>query len=168
MKTTDLLWILAYPIYQLIGTFRHEASHALAAMAEGAKIAEFVFWPTEGYWGYVSYVGPVTWITTAAPYMCDFLTFVMFFAVCMLVRFKRRWIWLNCIAIGIISPLVNSIHNYRLGLRGPNDVGELLEVLPGNFVHGYFWLTISVYLVGLVIVFTLSRTATTQPLRLRT
>ena len=139
MKITDLLWILAYPIYQLLGTFRHEASHALVAMAEGAKITEFVFWPTEGYWGYVRWEGSVTSATTGAPYLCDLLTFVVFFAVCMLVRFDRRWIWLNLIAVGVISPLVNSIPNYRLGLSGPNDVGKLLESLPENIVHGYFW-----------------------------
>ena len=167
MKITDLLWILAYPIYQLLGTFRHEASHALVAMAEGAKITEFVFWPTEGDWGYVRWEGSVTSATTGAPYLCDLLTFVVFFAVCMLVRFDRRWIWLNLIAVGVISPLVNSIHNYRLGLSGPNDVGKLLESLPENIVHGYFWLTISVYVVGLVIVFSLSRTATSQPLHLQ-
>ena len=85
----------------------------------------------------------------------------------MLICFKRRWIWLNLIAIGIISPLVNSIHNYRGGLEGPNDVGRLLKLWPDNIVHGYFWLTISLYLVGLVIVFSLSRTATSQPLHLQ-
>ncbi len=34
-------------------------------------------------------------------------------------------------------------------------------MLPDDIVHGYFWLTISVYLVGLVIVFSLSRTVRT-------
>jgi hypothetical protein len=90
--------------------------------------------------------------------LCDFLTFTVFFVICMLVHFNRRWIWLNLIAIGIISPLVNSIHNYRSGLSKLNDVGELMVSLTENIVHGYFWLTISVYVVGLVIVFSLSRT----------
>ena len=80
----------------------------------------------------------------------------------MLVLFKKRWVWLNLIAIGIISPLVNSYYNYTGGLRGPNDVGELLNMLPEGIVHGYFWLTISLYLVGLVVVFSLSRTARVQ------
>lgn len=162
IKLTDLIWILAYPVYQLLGTFRHEASHALAAILEGHRITEFVFWPTQGYWGYVDWDGPVTAVSLAAPYLCDFLTFSVIFAVCMLVRFNRRWIWLNLIAIGIISPLVNSIHNYRNGLTDPNDVGRLIKMLPEDMVHGYFWLTISVYLVGLVIVFSLSRTARAQ------
>jgi hypothetical protein len=97
-----------------------------------------------------------------APYLCDFLTFTLFFVVCMLVFFKRRWIWLNLIALGIISPLVNSYYNYTGGLRGPNDVGKLLKMLPDGIVHGYFWWTISAYAVGLVVVFSLSRTAVTQ------
>lgn len=80
----------------------------------------------------------------------------------MLVLFKRRWVWLNLIALGVISPLVNSFYNYRGGLQGPNDVSWLLQVLPEGIVHGYFWLTISTYLVGLVLVFSLSRTARTQ------
>ena len=162
MKIKDLLWILAYPIYQLLGTFRHEASHAMAAMLEGYRITEFVFWPTKGYWGYVNWDGPASAASLGAPYLCDYLTFTLFFAVSMLICFNRRWVWINLIAIGIISPLVNSIHNYREGLRGPNDVGRLLELLPENLVHGYFWLTISLYLVGLVVVFSLSRTVRAQ------
>ena len=31
LKREDLLWLLAYPLYQIIGTIRHEASHALLA-----------------------------------------------------------------------------------------------------------------------------------------
>ncbi len=134
----------------------------MAAILEGARVTEFVFWPTKGYWGYVRWDGPASAATFGAPYLCDFLTFVLFLSVCMLVLFKKRWIWLNGIALGILSPLVNSFHNYRGGLRGPNDVGRLLKLLPENIVHGYFWVTISVYLVGLVIVFTLSRTVRTQ------
>jgi hypothetical protein len=134
----------------------------VAAMLEGYRVTEFVFWPTKGYWGYVNWDGPTSTAALGAPYLCDFLTFTLFFAVCMLVCFKKRWIWLNLIAIGIISPLVNSIHNYRGGLRGPNDVGRLFKMLPEKMIHGYFWLTISVYLVGLVIVFSLSRTVRTQ------
>ena len=142
-----------------MGTLRHEASHAIAAILEGYRVTEFVFWPTPGYWGYVNWEGPITAANIGAPYLCDLLTFGLFFVVCMLILFKRRWVWLNLIALGIISPLINSFYNYRGGLRGPNDVGRLLELLPEGIVHGYFWLTISTYLVGLVIIFSMSRTA---------
>lgn len=79
-----------------------------------------------------------------------------------MVYFKRRWVWLNLVVLGVISPLFNSYHNYSIGLEKLNDVGRLLEFLPAGIVHGYFWLTMSAYLVGLVIVFTLSRTARTK------
>ena len=167
MKIIDLLWILAYPVYQLIGTLRHEASHALVALLEGARVTEFVFWPTEGYWGYVIWEGPVTSANLGAPYVCDLLTFGLFFVLCMLARFKRRWIWLNAVVVGMISPLVNSVYNYRGGLDGPNDVGKLLESITPIFVHAYFWFTLSIYLVGLVFVFNRSRTVRTQPGRVR-
>jgi hypothetical protein len=160
LKRKDLWWILAYPLYQLIGTLRHEASHALAAVMQGARITEFVIWPTRGRWGYVNWEGSVTPAVMAAPYICDLLTFLVFFLVCMVIRFdKRRWIWLNGIALGIISPLVNSAYNYWGGLRGPNDVGKLFETMNPAMVHGYFWLTIGVYLAGLFLTFTESRMA---------
>lgn len=162
MKITDLLWILAYPVYQLTGTLRHEASHALVALLEGAKVTEFVFWPTRGYWGYVIWEGPVTSATIGAPYVCDLMTFGLFFVLCMTARFKRRWVWLNAVVLGMISPLINSVYNYWRGLRGPNDVGKLLESLPPLFIHAYFWFTMVFYLVGLILVFKWSRTARTQ------
>ena len=58
MKRKDLLWGPAYPVYQIIGTIRHEGSHALAATAEGARVTNFVFWPSfdlGGFqWGYAA------------------------------------------------------------------------------------------------------------------
>ena len=88
-----MLWILAYPLYQLIGTFRHEASHAVVAVMQGARITEFVIWPAQGYWGHVNWEGTTTIAATAAPYICDLLTFLVFFPGCMLARpGKRRWI----------------------------------------------------------------------------
>jgi len=32
LQKRDLLWILAYPIYQIIGTIRHEGSHLLLCL----------------------------------------------------------------------------------------------------------------------------------------
>ncbi len=58
MRRADLLLALAYPLYQIVGTLRHEASHAAIARLEGTPIERFVFWPTirDGLgfsWGYV-------------------------------------------------------------------------------------------------------------------
>jgi hypothetical protein len=157
MKKTDLLWVLAYPLYQLIGTFRHEGAHALFAWLEGAHIQEFVFWPsihdTRGFrWGYVMWEGDTTWLSTAAPYFMDLLTFLLFFWVCMRTHFKHRWLWVNAIAIGLLSPFINSAYNYWAGLDSLNDVGKLLRDLPPLSVHLYFIVTLAGYLVGMVVV----------------
>jgi len=163
LQKRDLLWILAYPIYQIIGTIRHEGSHALVALMEGARVTEFVFWPSFTkygfYWGYVRITGSTGLVFLAAPYLVDLITFAVFFCVCMLLLIRRKWIWLNLVIIGMISPFANSLYNY-LSSPGPNtDVGRLLEILPSVVVHGYFLLTLSVYVLGIFLVFRFSRTA---------
>ena len=149
----DLLWILAYPLYQLLGTFRHEASHAVAAVLQGATLERFVFWPTwtesTFRWGYVSWSGHTNWVTIAAPYLCDLATFVLFFVICRRLRLRRHWVWVNLLAIGLVSPLVNSGYNYLNGLRGGGDVATLLQSLPPLGLHAYFVVTLAVYALGL-------------------
>jgi len=159
MKRKDLWWLLAYPAYQLIGTIRHEASHAIAAWIQGATITEFVFWPTQRGWGYVTWQGPVTNGVTAAPYLSDLLTFALGFTVSMAFVFSyKRWIWLNLVVLGTLSPLINSAYNYWGGLRGSdNDVGKLLEAMHPTLIHGYFLVTIAVYALGIFLVFTSSK-----------
>jgi hypothetical protein len=157
LKKADLLWLLALPLYLLIGTLRHEASHALVGWLEGATITEFVFWPTTHrgrlLWGYVSFSGSTSWLTTAAPYVVDLLTFGLFFWLCARYPFQRRWLWLNAVIIGIISPLVNSAYNYQNAFRGIGDIGRLLDVLPPTAVHAYMIGTIALYAIGLWLVF---------------
>jgi hypothetical protein len=153
LRRGDLVWILAYPLYQLIGTFRHEASHALVAFLQGARIREFVFWPAStgsGFsWGYVSWSGPTTWMATAAPYLGDLVAFALFFRVCARVKLRSHWVWVNVVIVGMISPLVNSAYNYLNGLRGRGDVASLLQELPNPAVHTYFVVTLLVYLAAL-------------------
>jgi len=154
MKKKDFLWFLAYPIYQIIGTFRHEGSHALAAMAEGAGIKKFVFWPNfdlgRFQWGYVSWEGYTTWFTTAAPYFCDLLIFFVALLIILVAKPKPRWLWLNIAIIGGLSPLVNSAFNYIAGVAGRpgTDVGKLLSNLDPIAVHLYFALTLLFYAWG--------------------
>ena len=159
MRRKDWWWLLAYPCYQLLGTLRHEASHALLAWWQGFQITEFVFWPTTAYWGYVNWDGPVTTEILLAPYLVDLFTFLISFIVGMKSHFSRRWIWLNLIILGLISPLVNSAYNYLGGLQSANDVGKLLERVTPLFIHGYFGVTLSLYCVGLILVFTRSKVA---------
>lgn len=153
LRWRDLLWILAYPLYQLIGTFRHEASHAFVAVLQGARIREFVFWPTSTgsnfSWGYVSWSGSTDWVATAAPYLCDVATFAALFVVCTRLRFRRHWVWVNLVAVGLVSPLVNSAYNYVTGLRGRGDVAALLGELWSPGVHCLFAVTLLGYLAAL-------------------
>jgi hypothetical protein len=154
MKRRDLLWGLAYPAYQIIGIFRHEGSHALAAMAEGATVKKFVFWPNfdrgSFIWGYVNWSGPTTWFTTAAPYFCDLITFFIALLIILGVKPQRRWLWFNILVIGMLSSLVNSAYNYSGGLAGSfNDVGELLYELNPVAVHLYFVITLLFYAWGI-------------------
>ncbi|MBN2046015.1 MAG: hypothetical protein JW757_13415 [Anaerolineales bacterium] len=162
MKKRDLFWLLAVPIYLILGTIRHEAAHALTAWQQGAEITEFVFLPgfrgDQFYFGYVSWIGGETnTLVTAAPYLLDLLTFGVFFLFCHWGKLKRHWLWLNLVIIGIISPLINSGYQYLkpgLGMRG--DIGWLLERWPTPWVHGYMISTIALYLTGLLLVFTTS------------
>jgi hypothetical protein len=166
-RRRDWLWLLAYPIYQTIGTIRHELGHALVALAMGGQITEFVFFPGfrngQLYFGYVRYTGASHWLITAGPYLLDLLTFLVFFAICMQLPFKRRWLWLNLVIFGIVSPLVNSAYQYLKPLWGSyGDVHNLFSELPGGLLHLYFILTITLYLAGLALVFRRSRHSTSQ------
>ncbi len=166
LRFSDLLWLLAYPVYQILGTLRHEGSHAIAAILQGAKITEFVFWPTMRerglYWGYINYQEETNWLVLAAPYFVDLMTFVLFFAICMRVRFRRKWIWLNLIIIGMISPLVNSLYNYWGSKNRYNDVGRLFADLPWGIIHGYFILTLIFYVIGIWVTFRRSKSVLMQ------
>ena len=157
LKKVDFLWLLASPLYLLIGTLRHEASHALVSWLEGATITEFVFWPTTHrgrlLWGYVRFSGSTSWLTTAAPYFVDLLTFGLLFWLCTRFHFGRRWLWLNAVIIGLISPLVNSTYNYQNAFQGAGDIGRLLDILPPPAVHAYMIGTIALYVIGLWLVF---------------
>lgn len=165
LRKTDFLWLLLWPLYQAIGTLRHEGSHALMALAQGARIQEFVFLPSISedaglLWGYVSWEGSTTWLTTAAPYLTDLLTYLVFFVICYCVVRIPRWLWLNLIIVGLISPLVDSLYNYQGGFWRPaSDVARLLDVLPPLAVHLYFVATLLLYTAGLPVVFKHARMA---------
>lgn len=162
-RKLDLFWILACPLYLVLGIIRHEGSHVLAAVGEGATITEFNFIPSVRpdavfVWGYVLVDGDVSWLTGAAPYFCDLLTFLAVFPLCQFVVFKRRWIWLNLVILGILSPFVNSLNNYITGYTRGGDVGYLRQVMGSIAVDAYFSVTIGAYLIGLFVVLCYSKT----------
>ena len=153
-QKTDWWWLLGYPIYQVVGTMRHEASHALVAWLEGAQIVKIVLLPSwmegKGFaWGYVRWKGQTDWLAIAAPYFVDLLTFLLFFFICKRLYFRRHWLWVNLVILGMISPLVNSLYNLLRASNPHSDVGRLLDVLPPAAVYSYFILTLGFYLYGL-------------------
>jgi hypothetical protein len=157
VRWVDLLWLLGYPVYQVIGTLRHESAHALAAIALGGRITDFVILPGGGFFGYVRYAGAESPFITAAPYLADLLTFLLAFPICMAFPFRRRWLWINVVILGVISPLVNSAFNYSRWSGCYDDVEKLLDVMPDVLIHGYFLATVSLYVLGGAALFTRAR-----------
>jgi hypothetical protein len=154
----DLLWVLTYPIYQILGTIRHEGSHALIATAEGAHVTKFVIYPQTDIgrftWGYTAWDGNTGWATNAAPYICDLLWFVGFFFLITRLPIRSHILWINLVIFGLVSPLVNSGSQWIAGfLNKASDVGQLRDSLPDALVQIYFLLTLAAYVVGLVGVF---------------
>lgn len=160
IRKRDWFWLLAFPLYLVVGTFRHEFAHAVVAHAQGAEIIQFVFYPSiqkDGlfYFGYVSWRGATTWVVDAAPYLLDVITYVLCFPCVFCFGFRQHWLWLNLVILGLISPIVNSLYNY---LRG-SDVRNLLEELPDLPVHGFFLLGLGLSFFGLLLIFTKSKQA---------
>lgn len=153
LSRRDLAWAFAYPIYQLIGTVRHEGSHALAVLLEGGKVVKFVFWPTwtrEFYWGYVQWTGAgLDWLVSAAPYFGDLVTFGVFYLVCTRARIRRHWIWVNLYAVGLLSPLLDSGYRYASSFFRAGDLTSVMRAVPPAAVHAYFVLTLASYIAAM-------------------
>ena len=112
-----------------------------------------VFWPSFDFgkfrWGYIVWGYP-TWFARAAPYFCDLITFFVTLLIIVEAKPKRRWLWINILIIGMLSPFINSLNAYVGGLtRSLGDVGRLLDSLDPIAVHLYFALTLAFYAWGL-------------------
>jgi hypothetical protein len=140
-----------------VGTARHEMSHATAASLEHARVTRILVLPRwhgdHILFGYASWIGPVDWMVTAAPYFIAALMVAAAVATCLVVRRLAHWVRVNTIVLAVLSPLVNSAINDRAGVfRRRGGVAELLSALPPATVQAYFWVSFLVCLVGLVIV----------------
>ncbi len=158
LRLTDLWWILAYPVYQIFGTIRHEGSHAIAASLEGAKVTKFVIYPQTDLgrftWGYTEWQGgDPGWFTDAAPYLGDLIWFALFFFLLTRINWgDLHLVWLNLAIIGLLSPLVNSFSQWMIGIFGSKeaDVAKWLAECPDFFVHAYFFLTCGAYVLAIL------------------
>ncbi len=157
MKRSDCWWLLAWPAYQLIGTARHELSHAAVAAWQGARITRIEILPSfqpEGFlWGYVNWRGGhVNALATAAPYFCDLALFVVFLPLCMLAVRAPRWLWINAFVIGLLSPLLDTAANYsKLFRRETGDVNELVARFSPAAIHAVFLAVMVFYLIGICV-----------------
>jgi len=148
----DLRWLLAFPVYAIIAIIVHEGSHALAAMAEGARITKFVFWPTfhPVHFGYALWHGPTTWFAMAAPYFSGLIVFLVALLIVLEAKPRPRWVWLNILIMGMALTFLNSALNYGYYLAGAqNDITKLVQCLHPMAVHLYFVLTMLLYAWGL-------------------
>lgn len=153
LQPRDYAWALAAPLYLLIGTVRHEGSHALVGWLMGFPIVDFAFWPTRYGWGHVRFGTDVSWPVLAAPYVVDVLFMALGSWWALRIRDLRSGLWINVVIIGILSPAVNSAYNYFHAFHGGGDVAGLFQVFPWYAVHGWFLIVGVASLFSIVYVF---------------
>jgi len=133
------IWLLAYPIIQVLSTLRHEGAHALAAHLEGAKITGFRIIPgsLDGrrQWGWCSWtsVRPMTEWAFLAPFII--LPAIILFS---LVLAEIVWrsanfshhIWMTIMLFGVISPAVDTAAVYWRFKRDSGDLKDALRINP--------------------------------------
>jgi hypothetical protein len=151
----DWLWTIGLPIYILIGTARHELAHAFAATLEGARVQGIHLIPSltphHGVlWGYVNWTGTTTWLSLAAPYFCDLLTFLLgAWIFCSRITMPR-WIRVQVFVIGVLSPAINSLFNYAAALYNPTaDVARVVTTVPFGWVVAWVVVSLAVYWVSI-------------------
>jgi hypothetical protein len=143
------------PIYILIGTARHELSHAFAATLEGAQVQSIHLIPslTPHYgvlWGYVNWTGTTTWLSLAAPYFCDLLTFLLGTWIFRSRITMPHWLRVQVFVIGVLSPAINSLYNYTAALYNPTaDVARVEATVPHGWVAAWVVVSLAVYWVSI-------------------
>lgn len=154
LRRTDLWWLLATPLYFVVGTLRHEASHAAAVLLRGGDVTRFVVWPQRDLghltFGYVTYSDTHSWVVTAAPYLVDLLVFLVGTWVCRRLLERSHGLWLNVLVLTSFSSLLNSVWNYRPRESPRGDVWWLLHLLPDAAVHAWFLATGVLYALGVL------------------
>ena len=102
-------------------------------------------------WGYVNWTGTTTWISLAAPYFCDIVTFLL---GCWIFRSRitmPHWIRVQVFAIGVVSPAVNSLYNYQALWHNPSaDVPRVMTMIPPVWVGAWIVLSLVMCCIGIV------------------
>lgn len=132
-----LVQALLYPVYQTVGTLKHEGAHALAAMVDGRGIDRFVFWPQRdlGFftWGYVLYrfdILPLPRYVHLMPYYVDAALFIVGLALLTEVDWYAVpvfWCVTTCI-IFIALPVVDLFYNLgKWAIYGTGDFAQAYQ-----------------------------------------
>jgi hypothetical protein len=129
-----LIHLLLYPVYQIIGTAKHEYAHAIAAKAQGLKIIKVSVLPSridgQWYWGYTQWSGGVAnTLTLMAPYIVDAIFFLT--GILLITNIELEW-WANHIQTLFITlillfvlPLVDLWYNVlKWWIRDKGDFAE--------------------------------------------
>lgn len=113
-----LVHALLYPLYQILGTAKHEYAHAIAGKIQGLDILEITILPerVDGiwYWGRVRFIGKANVLTLIAPYIVDLIFMVIgigifkYFEPFLLDHINMLFM---ATIIFIFSPLVDLIYN---------------------------------------------------------
>ena len=154
-RRRDWLWFWALPIYILIGTARHELSHAFAATLEGARVQSIHLIPSLAphhgvLWGYVNWTGTTTWLSLAAPYFCDLLTFLLGIWIFRSRVTMPRWVRVQVFVVGVLSPAINSLFNYAAALYNPTaDIARVATTVPRAWVIAWVVVSLAIYWVSI-------------------
>ncbi len=106
--------LLLYPVYQVLGTLRHELSHALAAVFQGVGVREIRIFPSridgKWYWGFVRYGtgSPVSRWVHAAPYLVNAAFVAWGFS---LIPYLTGHEWLAAVILCWASPALDTLYN---------------------------------------------------------
>ena len=134
-----LIHLLAYPLYQLLSTLRHEIAHAVAAKLAGYTITSFKFWPHRDKHDGIFRFGYVAWqlpkgVTktsahvTMAPYYVDVVLLVTWVFIYTFVDFSKVHWWLFVAIMLLVSPMLDMIYNVFKAILF--NSGDWMAVLP--------------------------------------
>lgn len=131
-----LIHALFYPVYQLLGTIRHELAHAVAAWAVGVRVTSVKVLPhrVDGrwLWGRTTYhpedLSKLKPVVPMAPYYVDLYMIsvwgVLYFTGVMdLIVSPRVWLFFSIVLL--VSSVVNLLYVlWKFYTGRPNDLSE--------------------------------------------
>ncbi|NSW53738.1 MAG: hypothetical protein HPY85_14650 [Anaerolineae bacterium] len=151
----DSHWLYALPIYLLINSLRHQIANVIAVLLTGGRLTRFTLLPDFSPAGWlrfsnIQWVGGEEWLILAAPYVADLITFVVFFLLLQRKVVQKRWLFINLLILGLLSPVFNSAYDYFSTVFVATDVSRIISHMPyEELVHLYFVLTLSFYVMAI-------------------